>query len=183
MAVVRDLAYALLSQCIKEKNMIEKDVEYAIKNLILSVNSKNLSITNEFSTDGIIRYDGAPISIMEFKIKRNLENDKTLAQIYCQAMCYYCKLIEKEEVNYSKPFYIIIGDDNEISLINIHKMPNNWLRNPKWTSIAPSRACKEDDLMELATSMLTIVPPIYFKYEDVKELSFGFHLLFTDVLI
>ncbi len=163
--------------------MIEKDVEYAIKNLVLSVNSEDLSITNEFSTDGIIRHNGTPISIMEFKVKRNLENERTLTQIYCQAMCYYCKLIDKETVDYTKPFYIIVGDDNEISLINIHKMPNNWIRNQKWTEIAPSRACKEDDLMEMASAMLSLVPPIYYKYEDVKELAFGFHLLFTDILV
>lgn len=162
--------------------MIEKDVEYAIKNLILSTDNHSLSITNEFSSDGIIRYDKKAIGLLEFKVKRNLQNEKTMAQIYVQAMCYYCKLIDKEQIDYTKPFYVIIGDENEIALINIHKMPNNWIRNPKWTSVAPSKASKEEDLMEIATSMLTLQPPIYYHYEDLKELTFGFYLLFKNLI-
>lgn len=161
--------------------MIEKDVEYNIKNLILSTNSI-LSITNEFKSDGIVRKDGKACGLLEFKVKRNFSAEKTMAQIFAQAMCYYCKLIDKEDIDFSKPFYIIIGDENEISLIDIHKMPNSWIRNPKWTDIAPSRVKDEDDLMDIATSMLTIEPPVYYHYEDLKELTFGFYLLFKNLI-
>lgn len=161
--------------------MIEKDVEYGIKNLILSTNNSTLTITNEFSTDGIIRSNNKPVALLEFKVKRNLQNEKTMAQIFVQAMCYYCKLMDKEEIDYSKPFYIIIGDDNEIALINIHKMPNNWIRNDKWTKVAPSKAYKEEDLMTIAQSMINIVDPIYYHYDDIKELTFGFYLLFKNI--
>jgi len=157
--------------------MIEKDVEYNIKNLILNTDNEYLTITNEFSSDGIIRFNKKPIGLLEFKIKRNFQNEKTLAQVYCQAMCYYCKLIEKENIDYNKPFYLIVGDDNEIIVINIHKMPNNWILNKKWTSIAPSKSYSDPELLEIATSMLTITQPIYYKYEDLKELHFGFYLL------
>lgn len=162
--------------------MVEKDIEYSIKNLILSIDKDYLNITNDFLSDGIVRCNNKARAILEFKLKRNLQNEKTIVQIFCQAMCYYCKLIEKEQIDYNKPFYIIIGDENEIALINIHKMPSNWLRNKKWTEIAPSKAWKEDDLFEITESMLKVEKPIYYKYEDIKELNFGFYLLFTDVI-
>jgi hypothetical protein len=159
--------------------MVEKDIEYSIKSLILDANEGLVSITNEFSSDGIVRYNKRPVAILEFKLKRNFANETTLAQVLCQAMCYYCKLISKEQIDYSKPFYLIIGDENEIVVINLHKMPNNWLLNKKWGEIAPSRAGKEKDLMDVALSMIKIVSPLYYKYENAKDLSFGFKLIFS----
>ena len=77
--------------------MVEKDVEYAIKNLILSNNDEEIGITNEFQSDGIIRYKGKAIGILEFKNKKNLTNTETLGKTLCQALCYYYKLIQKEK--------------------------------------------------------------------------------------
>ena len=94
-------------------------------------------------------------------------------------MCYYCKLIEKEKIDFNKPFYLIVGDDNEIIVSNIHKMPNNWILNKKWISIAPSKSYTDQELLDIATSMLTITQPIYYKYDDLKELTFGFYLLLS----
>lgn len=162
--------------------LVEKDVEYAIKNLILSADNDFLTITNDFQSDGIVRFNKKPMSILEFKIKRNFENEKTMTQVCCQAMCYYCKLIEKEEIDYNKPFYIVVGDENEIAVINLHKFPGSWLRNKKWTEVAPSRAWKEQDLFELTESMLKVEKPIYYKYNDTSELAFGFYLLFKNIL-
>lgn len=163
--------------------LVEKDVEYEIKNLILNCCHNNaISITNEFRSDGIVRNNGKATALLEFKIKRDFSKDNTIAQVLCQALCYYCKLLKKEEVNQTKPFYLLIGDENEIIVFNLHKMPNNWLLNPKWDTIAPSSACKEADLMSIASSMLNIVSPIYYKYDDMKELNFGLYLLFGDVL-
>lgn len=159
------------------RDMVEKDVEYSIKDLILHTDNEYLTITNEFSSDGIIRFNGKAIGILEFKIKRNFQNERTLAQVYCQAMCYYCKLIEREELDYTKPFYLIVGDDNEVIVINIHQMPNNWILNRKWTSITPSRSYADEELLGISTSMLRITRPIYYRYDDLKELHFGFYLL------
>ena len=112
--------------------MVEKDVEYAIKNLILSNNDEEIGITNEFQSDGIIRYKGKAIGILEFKNKKNLTNTETLGKTLCQALCYYYKLIQKEDIQYSKPFYLILGDDNEVIIMNIHQLSNNWFMNKKW---------------------------------------------------
>ena len=163
--------------------LVEKDVEYEIKNLILNCcNNNAISITNEFRSDGIVRNNNEAIAILEFKIKRDFSKENTMAQTLCQALCYYCKLLEKEKVNQQKPFYLLMGDENEIILFNLHKMPSNWLLNSKWSQIAPSAACKETDLMNIATSMINIAHPIYYKYDDIKELNFGLYLLFGDVL-
>lgn len=162
--------------------MVEKDVEYGIKNLILSNASSGITITNEFHSDGIIRYGERPIGLLEFKLRRNLANESTAGQILAQSMCYYYKLMQKEKIDYTKPFYLIIGDDNEIMLINIHQFPNNWVMNKKWGDTAPSKAGKETDLLEIATSMLKVSPPVYFKYTELNELSFGFHLLLSNLL-
>jgi hypothetical protein len=162
--------------------MVEKDVEYGVKNLILSNNPTTISITNEFHSDGIVRYGGRAIGLLEFKLKRNLGNENTAGQILAQSMCYYYKLAQKEKIDYTKPFYLIIGDENEIMLINIHQFPNNWVMNSKWGAIAPSKAGKESDLLEVAISMLKLSPPVYYKYEKLEELSFGFHLLLSNLL-
>ena len=162
--------------------MVEKDVEYGIKNLILSRAEAGITITNEFHSDGIVRYGGRAMGLLEFKLKRNLANESTAGQILAQSMCYYYKLAQKEKIDYSKPFYLIIGDENEIMLINIHQFPKNWVMNKKWGEIAPSKAGKETDLLEIAISMLKVSPPVYFKYEDINELSFGFHLLLSNLL-
>ena len=161
--------------------MVEKDVEYAIKNLILSNNDEEIGITNEFQSDGIIRYKGKAIGILEFKNKKNLINTETLGKILCQALCYYYKLIQKEDIQYSKPFYLILGDDNEIIIMNIHQLPNNWVMNKKWGEVAPSKAGSFSDLLEFGVSALNILKPIYFKYDDIKELKFGFHLLLSNL--
>ena len=162
--------------------MVEKDVEYGIKNLILSNNMPGIEITNEFHSDGIVRYNNRPIALCEFKLKRNLANDNTSAQILAQVMCYYYKLVQKESVDTTKPFYLIIGDENEIMVMNIHQFPNNWLLNPTWGTIAPSKAGKDPGLMSCASAMMKIAAPIYYKYESLNELSFGFFLLFSNLL-
>lgn len=163
--------------------LVEKDVEYELKNLILNCcNNQLISITNEFRSDGIVRNNEKAVAILEFKIKRDFSKENTIAQVLCQALCYYCKLLQKEEINQDKPFYLLIGDENEIAVFNLHKMPNNWLLNSKWIEIAPSTACKDIELMSIASSMINLVKPIYYKYEDIKELNFGLYLLFGDVL-
>ena len=163
--------------------LVEKDVEYEIKNLILNCcNNDLITITNEFRSDGIVRYNGKAKAILEFKIKRDFSKDLTIAQVLCQALCYYCKLLKKEEIDQSKPFYLLIGDENEIIVFNLHKMPNNWLLNQKWAEVAPSTACKDGELMNIASSMTSIIKPIYYKYDDSKELNFGLYLLFGEVL-
>lgn len=162
--------------------MVEKDIEQNVKNLILAQNIKELDITNEFLTDGIIRYGGRPIALLEFKLKRNLTNENTVAQILTQTMCYYYKIANKEHIDTNKPFYLIIGDDNEVLVINIHQYPLTWMLNPTWGTTAPSKACKEPGLLLCASSMLKLIPPIYYKYENLNELSFGFHLLFSNLM-
>ena len=162
--------------------MVEKDVEYNIKTAILNNSNSAISITNEFSTDGIVRFNQKPIAILEFKNKRDLSKDVNKAQVMVQAMCYYYKLAAKENLDYTKPFYLIMGDDNEIFVLNLHQLPTNWLINKKWGEVAPSRAKAEKDLMEVADSMLKIANLIYYKYEDIKELSFGFHLIFNNLI-
>ena len=161
---------------------VEKDVEYSLKNLILSSTKNNLvKITNEFRSDGIVRYDNRPVAILEFKVRRNFKNKNTINQVLAQAMCYYYKLVKKDKssINYSEPFYLIIGDENEIILLDIHKIPNNWLINNKWGKVAPSAASKEKDLMEIVSSAVNLINPLYYNYEDVKELAFGFNILFN----
>ena len=162
--------------------MVEKDVEYNIKTAILNNSNKAVTITNEFSTDGIVRFNQKPVAILEFKNKRDLSKDVNRAQIMVQSMCYYYKLTAKESLDYNKPFYLIMGDDNEIFVLNLHQLPANWLINKKWGEVAPSRAKNEKDLMEVAESMLKIANLIYYKYEDIKELSFGFHLIFNNLI-
>jgi hypothetical protein len=162
--------------------MVEKDVEYSIKNIILNNTDENITITNEFLSDGIVRYGNKPVAILEFKNKKNFTNEATAAQVLTQAMCYYYKLVSKETIDYTKPFYLIIGDDNEVMVMNLHKLPNNWLMNSKWGTIAPSKAAKEADLFEVASSMFKLIKPVYYKYEDLKELYFGFHLIFSGLI-
>lgn len=163
--------------------IVEKDVEYSIKNLILNSTEGNfITITNEFRSDGIVRFDDRPVAILEFKVKRDFSKESTIAQVLCQAMCYYYRLVQKDKnsIDYTKPFYLIIGDENEISLINIHKIPNNWLMNEKWGTVAPSSASKEPDLMKIVSSVTEIVTPIYYNYSDINELAFGFYILFSN---
>lgn len=162
--------------------MVEKDVEYSIKNIILNNSDNNTTITNEFLSDGIVRYGNRPVAILEFKNKKNFTNEATAAQVLTQAMCYYYKLVSKETIDFTKPFYLIIGDDNEVILLNLHKLPNNWLMNSKWGTVAPSKAAKENDLFEIASSMFKLVKPVYYKYDDLKELHFGFHLIFSGLI-
>ncbi len=60
--------------------LVEKDVEYEIKNLILNCcNNDLITITNEFRSDGIVRYNGKAKAILEFKIKRDFSKDLTIA--------------------------------------------------------------------------------------------------------
>ena len=163
--------------------LMEKDVEYSIKNLILNSSGNNpITITNEFRSDGIVRNNGKACAILEFKVKRDFSKDNTLAQVFCQSLCYYCKILQKESIDQTQPFYLLMGDENEIVVFNLHKMPNNWMLNGKWSEIAPSAACKDKELMNIATSMINLVKPIYYKYDDIKELNFGFYLLFGGAL-
>ena len=162
--------------------MVETDVEYNIKNVILTNTNQAITITNEFSSDGIVRYGGRAVAILEFKNKRNFANEDTVAQVLTQAMCYYYKLVLKEKIDTNKPFYLVIDDGNEVMIINLHQMPSNWIMNTQWGSIAPSRAYKEQNLFEIAKSMLKIVPVFYYKYGDIKELSFGFNLIFGGLI-
>ena len=62
--------------------MVEKDVEFAIKQAIDIKTSSHITITNEYRSDGIVRIDGKPVGILELKYKRNFTNEKTRAQIY-----------------------------------------------------------------------------------------------------
>lgn len=163
--------------------LMEKDVEYNIKNLILSSCGNNkISITNEFRSDGIVRNNGQACALLEFKVKRDFSKENTLAQVFCQSLCYYCKLLAKETIDQSKPFYLLMGDENEIVVFNLHKMPNNWMLNKKWSEIAPSAAYKDPELINIATSMISLVSPIYYQYADIKELNFGFYLLFSGTI-
>ena len=73
--------------------MVEKDVEYSIKNIILNNTDETITITNEFLSDGIVRYGNKPVSILEFKNRKNFTNEATAAQVLSQAMCYYYKLV------------------------------------------------------------------------------------------
>jgi hypothetical protein len=159
--------------------MVEKDVEYQIKDLILKVVDKNfITISNEFRSDGIVRFDNKPIAILEFKIKKNLQEEKYLAQIMVQALSYYYKLIQNEQIDYSKPFYILAGDDNEIGVIDLHKIPQTWLLNKKWDGVTPSKAFNDKELMDLTLSIIKVTNLIYYKYENIQELAFGFKILF-----
>lgn len=162
--------------------MTEKDIEYQIKSIILNNNNEAITITNELQSDGIVRYMGRPIAILEFKNKKNFKNPNTAGQVLCQIMCYYYKLLQREPLDQTKPFYLIMGDDNEVILFNLHNISNSWLVNQKWGQIAPSKAGKEPDLLEIATSLLKVVSPVYYEYEDSKELNFGLHLLFSNLL-
>ena len=47
--------------------MVEKDVEFAIKQAIDIKTSSHITITNEYRSDGIIRIDGKPVGILAFK--------------------------------------------------------------------------------------------------------------------
>ena len=102
--------------------MVEKDVEFAIKQAIDIKTSSHITITNEYRSDGIIRIDGKPVGILEFKYKRNFTNEKTRAQILCQLLCYYRKLVDKEKMQMGKNFFFILGDENELYLLNVSKI-------------------------------------------------------------
>ena len=131
-----------------------------------------LNIVDKFRSEGV------PIAILEFKIKKNFERETTIAQVLCQSLCYYCKVIQKEKIDSNKPFYLLLGDDNEIMIFDIHKLPNSWLLNSKWNELAPSSAYKDEELFKIAISMLNLAKPVYYKYDSIKELQFGFYLLF-----
>lgn len=62
--------------------MVEKDVEFAIKQAIDIKTSSHITITNEYRSDGIIRIDGKPVGILELKYKRNFTNEKHAHKFY-----------------------------------------------------------------------------------------------------
>lgn len=158
--------------------MVEKDIEFAIKQAIDIKTSAKITITNEYRSDGIIRVDGNPIAIIEFKCHRNFINETTRTQILCQLICYYRKLVDKEHIDPSAPFFFIMGDENEIYIINAHKIDFTVLLNKKWLTATPSSAYKDEELFNLAAG---IAPGFYYKYEKVEELYFGFKMLFSSL--
>ena len=156
--------------------MVEKDVEFAIKQAIDIKTSSHITITNEYRSDGIIRIDGKPVGILEFKYKRNFTNEKTRAQILCQLLCYYRKLVDKEKMQMGKNFFFILGDENELYLLNVSRIDVSALLSPKWLEVAPSNAWKDEELLAIASQL---PKGFYYKYNSVEELYFGLKMLFS----